>query len=66
MLGSFLSEINDPFAIMEKFKAAYLHGLDQAYYEHLYDTIRHIKAPQITALANQYLSYDSFSQVVVG
>jgi len=66
MLGTFLSEINDPFSMMEKFKAAYLHGLDQAYYERLYDTIRHISAPQIRTLANEYLSTDSLSQVIVG
>jgi predicted Zn-dependent peptidase len=66
MLGTFLSEINDPFSIMEKFKAVYLHGLDQAYYEQLHDTIRHISAPQIRTLANEYLSTDSFSQVIVG
>jgi zinc protease len=66
MLGTFLSEINDPFSIMEKFKAVYLHGLDQAYYEQLHDTIRHISASQIRTLANEYLSTDSFSQVIVG
>jgi zinc protease len=66
MLGTFLSEINDPFAVMEKFKAAYLYGLDQAYYEQWYDTVRHISAPKIMALADAYLSINSFSQVVVG
>ena len=50
---------------MEKFKAVHLYGLDQAHYEHLYDTIRQISAPQIMALANQYLSQESLSQVVV-
>ena len=66
MIGSFLSEINNPFSIMEKFKAAHFHGLGQAYYAHLYDTIRLISAPQIMELANQYLPKASFSRVVVG
>jgi zinc protease len=66
MLGTFLSEINDPFSVMEKFKAAYLYGLDQAYYEQWYDTVRHISAPQIMALADTHLSIESFSQVIVG
>lgn len=66
MLGTFLSEINDPFAIMEKFKAAYLHGLDQVYYEQWYDSIQGISPLQIMALANKYLNTDSFSQVIVG
>ncbi len=66
MLGSFLSEINDPFAVMEKFKAAYLYGLDQTYYEQWHETIRHISAPQIMAIADAHLSTNSFSQVIVG
>ena len=66
MLGSFLSEVNDPFSIMEKFKAAYLHGLDQTYYEQLHETIRCINAPQIIELANKYLSHNNLSQVIVG
>ena len=66
MLGSFLSEINDPFSMMEKFKSAYLHGLDQSHYEQLYDTIRHISAPQIMTLAHEYLSINNLSQVTVG
>jgi zinc protease len=66
MLGTFLSEINDPFAVMEKFKAAYLHGLGQVYYEHWYNTIQRISPLQIMTLANEYLNTDSFSQVIVG
>lgn len=66
MLGALLAGINDPFSIMEKFKAAYLYGLDQAYYGRLYDAIMHTNAPRLMALAQQYLSTDSLSQVVVG
>lgn len=66
MLGTFLSEVNHPFAVMEKFKAVHLHGLDQAYYKKLYDTIKHINATQIMELAIQYLAIDSFSSVIVG
>ncbi len=66
MLGSFLAESNDPFSVMKKFKAAYLHGLTQAHYDQYYDTIMHISAPQIMALANEYLSVSSLSQVTVG
>ena len=66
MLGTFLATINDPFAIMEKFKATHLHGLDQAYYSQLYEAIMRTSAPKIMALAQQHLSIDSLSQVVVG
>ena len=66
MVGSFLSEINNLFALMEKFKEAHLHGLDQTYYEQLHHTIMHIDAPKVMALANQYLATESLSRVVVG
>jgi zinc protease len=66
MYGTFLSEINDPFSIMAKFKDVYLRGLGQDYYKQLDETIRHISAPQIMALANDYLSTDSLSHVIVG
>ena len=66
MLGSFLSEINDPFSLMQQFKAVALHGMDQSYYERLFNTIQHIDAPQIMMLANKYLAEDSLHTVVVG
>lgn len=64
MLGTWLASINDPFSVMDKFKAAYLHGLGPAHYEELYDSIRDITPPKIMALAQQYLG--GLSQVVVG
>lgn len=66
ILGSFLSEINDPFSVMEKFKAAYLHGLTQVHYEQWYDTIMHISPSQIMTLANEYLDVNGLSQVTTG
>ena len=66
MLGSFIIDINDPFSTMEKFKAAYLHGLDKTHYDQWYDTIKNISAAQIMALANDCLPAKALSQVVVG
>ncbi|XWN34817.1 MAG: pitrilysin family protein [Roseivirga sp.] len=66
MLGAFLSEVNDPFSIMEQFKAVHLHGMEQTYYAQLYDTITHITALQVRELAQKHLSVDSLSQVMVG
>ncbi|MEL6358482.1 MAG: pitrilysin family protein [Bacteroidota bacterium] len=64
MLGAWLAAINTPFAVMDQFKAVYLHGLDRIYYEQLYDTITQMTSPQIMALSQQYL--DGLSRVVVG
>lgn len=66
MLGAFLSSVDGPFATMEKFKAAHLHGLDQDYYERLYDHIQDISPTAIMRLANQYLTIAHFSHVMVG
>ncbi|MCU0318114.1 MAG: insulinase family protein [Amoebophilaceae bacterium] len=66
MHGTFLSEVNDPFSIMEKFKDVNIHGLEKDHYKQLDETIRRISSPQIMELANDYLSTDSLSQVTVG
>lgn len=66
LIGNFLATVNDPFAIMERFKEAYLYGLDQGFYKRFYDTVCHISPPKIKKLANQYLSLDSLTEVSVG
>ena len=65
MLGTFLSEINDPFSLMEKFKEVYLYGLRQDYYQQYYTTIYNMQARTLIELAHQYLTIDSLSEVVV-
>ncbi|MEL6539736.1 MAG: pitrilysin family protein [Bacteroidota bacterium] len=65
LFGTFLTHINDPFSIMEKFKQAQLHGLGQDYYTQLHHTIRDIDTAQIMELANKYLVLERFSQVTV-
>ena len=66
LIGNFLATVNDPFAIMERFKEAYLYGLDQGFYKRFYDTVYHISPKKIKKLANQYLSLDSLTEVSVG
>ena len=66
LLGDFLASVNDPFAIMDRFKEAHLHGLDQGFYQRLYDTISQISPKNIQELANQYLALDSLTEVCVG
>ena len=66
LLGEFLASVNDPFSIMDRFKEAHLHGLDQDFYQRLYDTISQISPKNIQELANQYLSLDSLTEICVG
>ena len=66
LLGTFLAHVSDPFSIMEKFKAAQLHGLGQGHYTQLLHTIRGIDEKQVMEMANRYLAVGQLSQVVVG
>lgn len=65
LLGHFLTTINDPFSIMQKFQATYLHGSDQSYYTRFYDQVRNITPLEIRKLAQKYLSLSSFTEVIV-
>jgi len=65
MLGHFLTTINDPFAMMQKFQSAYLYGLDQSYYSDFYHQVRNMTAETIQSLAQKYLALDTFTEVVV-
>ena len=66
MLGSFLSELDTPFALADKFKAIHFHGLDYDYYNRFFQTIQEMNPSILLELANQYLSEDEFVEVVVG
>ncbi|UWW96420.1 MAG: insulinase family protein [Candidatus Cardinium sp.] len=65
LLGHFLTTINDPFSVMQKFQSAHLHGLDQSYYTRFYHQVRNITPLEVRNLAQKYLSLDSFTEVVV-
>src|SRR5690606_8798304 len=66
MVGSFLSEINTPFALADKFKGVHLYGLDYDFYDAYLHTVNNITSIEIQNLAHQYLQKDTFSEVVVG
>lgn len=66
MIGSFLSEINTPFALADKFKAIHLNGMGYNYYDQYIQRINNITPQEIKAVANQYFDKATFSEVVVG
>lgn len=66
MTGSFLAEINTPFALADKFKAVYLSGLNYNYYQELLTTIHTITPEEIMETAQQYLQPDSMTEVIAG
>ncbi|NEJ84306.1 insulinase family protein, partial [Rhizobium leguminosarum] len=58
MIGNFLTSINDPFSIMQRFKETHLYGLDQNFYEDFYHILHQITPARIKEVANTYLSLD--------
>ncbi len=66
MLGSFLSSINTPFSLADKFKSIHFQGLGYNYYDNYVDQVKAIDATMLTALANKYLKIENFSTVIVG
>ncbi|MHB9148008.1 MAG: M16 family metallopeptidase [Candidatus Amoebophilus sp.] len=66
MIGNFLTSINDPFSIMQRFKEAHLYGLAQEFYEDFYHTLQQITPARIKEIANTYLALESLTEVRVG
>jgi predicted Zn-dependent peptidase len=66
MIGSFLTSINDPFSIMQRFKETHLYGLEKDFYEDFYHTLQQITPEKIKQLANTYLSIDSLTEIRIG
>lgn len=66
MTGSFLSGINTPFDLADKFKSIYLLDLGYDYYQDYIATINNISAETVMDMASRYLKDDSFTEVIVG
>lgn len=66
MAGRLLSSVDTPFALAEKFKGVYLHGLTYDFYDSYLDTINTIEASHIQEVAEKYLSVASMKEVIVG
>jgi len=62
--GTFLSSIDGPFALANKFKSIYLFDLDYSYFDRFLSDIKNITPKKLNALANKYLD-NSYHQVVV-
>jgi zinc protease len=66
MIGGFLSEINSPFALADKFKAVHFQGLDYQFYQNFIDVINTITPEEVMEAAVRYLDVSDMSEVVVG
>ena len=66
MLGSVLGSLENTLSHAEKFKNIYFFGLGYDYYDRYLKTVRTINSEEILRLANQYLRFETFEQVIVG
>ncbi|BDD02814.1 M16 family metallopeptidase [Aureibacter tunicatorum] len=66
MLGQFLSSVHNPFALIEKFKAVYLYGMDYSYYDNFLHALNDTTPEELRDVAKKYLAPDQMGEVVVG
>ena len=66
MSGTFISAIDTPFALADKFKTIHYSGLDYDYYERYFQSINNITAERIQELSRKYLIKEQMTTVMVG
>ncbi|WP_114782746.1 M16 family metallopeptidase [Botryobacter ruber] len=66
MLGKFVNDFITIFDQSDKYKNIVLHKLHQDYYNTYLTTIRTVTAPELQALAQQYLQLDSLHTAIAG
>jgi zinc protease len=66
LIGSFQSDINTPFSLIDKFKSIYLFGLQYDFYDHYIESIHKITDLEIIETANKYFKEDQFIKLLVG
>ncbi|MGP8214991.1 MAG: M16 family metallopeptidase [Bacteroidia bacterium] len=64
--GNVLRSMDGPFALAERFKQVWLHGLDYSYYEKYISTLAEITSAQLKDVAGKYLQKDTIYELVVG
>ena len=66
MLGSFVGDIQTPFAIADKYKTIYFNGLGYDYYERFFARIQSITAIDLQHIAKKYFAPSEMSYVIAG
>jgi predicted Zn-dependent peptidase len=65
MIGTTLSEMDGPFSIMAKWKNIILKGLDERYFYDTIDTVKHVSADELQAVARRFFKPAEFYELVV-
>ncbi|HEX8514873.1 MAG TPA: pitrilysin family protein [Bacteroidia bacterium] len=66
MLGTFLRNVDGPFALADRFKGLLEYGLGYDYFDRYLATVRNITASQVRDIANVYFDKESMIELVVG
>jgi zinc protease len=66
MLGTFLRNVDGPFALADRFKGIMEYNLGYDYFDKYIATVKGIKASEIRDLANKYFDKNSLIELVVG
>ncbi len=66
LLGTFLSSLNTPFSLADKFKTIYFNRLDYTFYGNYVKSIKSITSSDLKATANKYLKAEDMVEVVSG
>ncbi len=66
LAGKFLNSVDTPFALAEKFKNIYLHGLTYDFYQNYLKTLTTVTPEQVQTVANRYLLVEEMREVIVG
>ncbi|HXA00843.1 MAG TPA: pitrilysin family protein [Cytophagaceae bacterium] len=66
LLGTFLSSLNTPFSLADKFKTIYFNELGYSFYDNYIKSIKEITPGDLQATANKYLIPDNFIEVIAG
>lgn len=66
MLGTFLRNVDGPFALADRFKGILEYNLGYEYFDNYLATVRGITSSDIRDLANKYFDKNSMIELVVG
>ncbi|MEO5500669.1 MAG: pitrilysin family protein [Ginsengibacter sp.] len=65
IIGIYLSQIDGPFKIMDRWKSLILKGFSEDFFYESINSIKHITAEEIQLLAQKYFVANDFKEVVV-
>lgn len=66
MLGTFLRNVDGPFALADRFKSILEYNLGYDYFDKYIETVKNISAVQLKDLANTYFKKESMIELVAG